>query len=671
MPIPREKLLEAQMARPARLRRRNMNARTLRELQPGRRRGAEATACAPDAVAFEAANDWDALRVRIPEDLRAAPLAEIDLSTRVQGYAAREGLVTVADIAARPSAVLRSAKNFGRRSIASLVAALKDHRRRLGALRARADLGLFARWKETLTDLDAAPRRVLTLRAGLGGRAQRFLRIGKALGVTRERARQIETCGVDELRAKGGAFVREAEGRFEAALARGACPLEELERDPWWSGATARPEAVAYFGERILDGVAHVVEARKRKWLARADQQAVDDAWAALERGVASLRLPAPLADVEALCDMHRPALGDALVSALFDRLQDRLHVESRGSARVVVAVGDSRAAAIVVLLSDSPTPLPVAEVRALTGSGAPPEEVLVFAGGRMGLERHIPDFDRLMRRLVPRAVDLMTREGPDRQWLAREILAALRRSSTVPPWLDPWQMSSLLRRSGKVRYLGRMRVALPGSPGSEERMHIHPAIVGILRANGGPMHRDELVARLDAKTGTSELTLKQALQSAPVYRVDEHRYGLLERDVPGGPSALADALEHIAAALARRRRGLGAVPLAAKVARLSADHARWGPQTCLAVCRADARFRVSRSGAVGLATWEDVRVPSRAELTRQCLEESGGRVSVEAIEARIHAHYGVRPTRATTAGIAKEAGAALRGGWVERVTRG
>jgi hypothetical protein len=664
--IPRRELL----AEPGLGRRSVRDARVLLEQRLGRRWGALARTSALGAVPFEAASDWDTLRARIPDDLRAAPLSEIALPARVKGYAAREGLVTVADLATRSKATLVSAKNSGNKSVTALVAALKAHRGRLAALRALADLGLFAGWKAVLLDLDAAARQVLTLRSGLGGRVEKLRTLGKMLGVTGERARQIEAGAVDALRAKGS-FVRAARERFEAALTRGGCPLEELEKDPWWSGATALPGAVEYFAERVLDGVAHVVEARKRKWLARADQQAVDEAWSALRRGVASLRAPAPLAEVEALCEVHRPALGDALVSALFDRLQDRLHVDSRGDERVVVAIGDSSVAATIVLLSESPTPLPTADVRALTGKAALPEEVLFFSGGRIGLEKHFPDFDRLVRELVPRAVDVMRREGPDRQWLASELLAALRASSAVPPWLDRWHMSSLLRRSGKVRYLGRMRVALPDATSSGERVHIHTALVGILRANGGPMHHDELVARLHAMTGTSDLTLKQALQCAPVFRIDEHRHGLLDRDVPGAPSALVDARDYVAALLARRRRGLGAVPLAAKIARLSADHARWGPQTCLAVLRTDARFRVSVAGAVGLATWDDVRVPSRVDLVRRCLEESGGKVSVEAVEASIQALYGMRPTRSTIAGMAHQVGAAIRGEWVERVARG
>ena len=57
----------------------------------------------------------------------------------------------------------------------------------------------------------------------------------------------------------------------------------------------------------------------------------------------------------------------------------------------------------------------------------------------------------------------------------------------------------------------------------------------------------------------------------------------------------------------------------------------------------------------------------TRAELLRQCLEEAGGRVSVEAVQRRIEAYYGEATDRVGIGLMANRFGAGLRGEWIER----
>ena len=86
-----------------------------------------------------------------------------------------------------------------------------------------------------------------------------------------------------------------------------------------------------------------------------------------------------------------------------------------------------------------------------------------------------------------------------------------------------------------------------------------------------------------------------------------------------------------------------------------------------MSVLRGDPRFRLSQSGAVGLAHWDTVRVPSRAEIVRECLQEADGRVTIEAVQRRIEAYYGAAPERITLGQMANRFGAVLRGEWLEQ----
>lgn len=92
----------------------------------------------------------------------------------------------------------------------------------------------------------------------------------------------------------------------------------------------------------------------------------------------------------------------------------------------------------------------------------------------------------------------------------------------------------------------------------------------------------------------------------------------------------------------------------------------------CLSVLRGDARFRLSTAGGIGLATWEDVRVPSRADVFRECLESSSGRLTVESVQKRIEENTdGDYPSRVGIGVIANRNGAVLRGDAIERVSAG
>jgi mRNA-degrading endonuclease RelE of RelBE toxin-antitoxin system len=610
---------------------------------------------------------WNQLRVSLPEALLSVSLDEIDFPRRVRSYITREGLRTLADLAQRSGTELSRSPNLGRRSIERIFEVVRDHLQRAHTIRERSTLGLLEAWKAWLQDQDSVPRMVLTLRSGLGGRAETLKSIGEILGVSRERVRQIEARLLEDL-SREKTWLADARARIDAVLGEGAVPLEALAADPWWAGIVAMPEALDYFGERLLVGPVRVVEIEERQCLARFTQEAVDEAWSALRRAAGQVPLPAPLAAFRGLVDPLRITLGSMLADTLFERLRALLHVEEGGAdGPRVIGFGTTNGAAILAVLRTSPAPLRADELWARFGRGHFPEEVLFFGSGLVGLDRHFPDFAAWMDRLVPAAIRVMEREGPERQWLASELLDELREEQELPEWLTQWHLGALLRRSGRVRYLGRLRVALPDAPDDGGRLLFHDELVRILRARGEPMLPDELFTELRRKTSVNELTVNQSLSRPPFLRCGGDLVGLIDRDLPGGAEALAEAMEHTATLLEHRQRGLGAAQMWTEVTRLSQAHARWSRDMCLSVLRGDARFWLSQSGAVGLSSWESVRVPRRGELVGQCIEEAGGRVSVDAVQRRIEAYYGEAPERFAIGALANRFGAVLRGEWIER----
>jgi mRNA-degrading endonuclease RelE of RelBE toxin-antitoxin system len=614
-----------------------------------------------------ASDDWNVLRLALPEALAATKLAEIDLPARVVTHMRTEGIATIGGLATRSRSQLLAAKNLGRSSIPQLVDALRLHMERLESAGMKAAMGLLESWKALLQEQDAVRRMVLTRRAGLGGPHETLQSVGEMLGVSRERVRQLETAVVTDLKRERF-WLDEVRRRLDAAVSDdGAIALDDLAADPWWASAAARPEALDYFGEALLDDAMRVITVEERQYLARCTPTTFEEAWDELRKRAAEVPLPAPLATFRGLTEALEPRVGRLLGSLLFERLGERLHVENaEGVEARVVGFGATQAVAILAMLRASPTPMRVEEVMARAGKQVP-DEVLYFDRGLIGLEQHFPDFRSWMEKVTTPALEVLQREPPERQWLAHEILEELRELLDLPEWLDHWHLAALLRRSGRLRYLGRNRFNLLDGAESQGRIHYLEELIRIVRDHGGPMAWDEVFAELRKKTTAPTGTVTTTLMRPPFVICDGDRVGLLDRDLPGGAAAMVEALEHVADVLERRGRGLGAAQVQSDVARLSQHHAKWPVETCMSVLRGDQRFRLSQSGAVGLAQWESVRVPARSEIVRQCLDESAGRVSVEAVQRRIEAYYGAAPDRLKVAAFANRFGAVLQGEWLER----
>lgn len=610
--------------------------------------------------------DWDTLRAALPDAIRGVALDVLDLPPRVRGYAEREGLRTVGDLAARSSRELRHAPSVGRRSVELLFEQIAVLEKRMETRARLADMGLLPSWKVLLLEQETVPRMAVTLRAGLGGHAETLRCIGETLGVSRERIRQLESRVIEDL-GRENLWLGAVRARVDAALPDGATPLSALAADPWWAGIAALPEALDYFGARVLGGEMHVVELDERAYLARCTQETLDEAWRSLRADAERVPVPAPLAVFEALREPLCQQIGGALAELLCERLRGLLHVETWAAEPRVTGVGDTQSAAMLAILRASPVPVHVEDLWARTGRRNPPDEVLVLGHGLVGLPQHFPDFEAWMDRLAPAATRVMEREAPERQWLGSELLEELREELDIPEWLTDWHLGSLLRRSEMARYLGRNRFALRELPEGRGRLLYHEELLRLLRERGAPMTREELTAELRRRTSVNDATLGLCLSRPQFLRCSAERVGLIERDLPGGAGALAEAIGHVAQVLEQRQLGLGTMQLWTELTRLGPAHAQWTPEMCLSVIRRDERFRLSQSGAVGLSTWESTRVPSRLALMRRRLDD--GRVTVEAMQRQIEAYYGEAPDRAGICLLAYNCGARLRGEWIERST--
>ena len=613
------------------------------------------------------AHGWNTLAKWLPADFADVRVREAMLPVRLLNHCERNNIATLGRLVACTRQELITAENVGRTTVSAGEAAIRGYVDSREAKRRRWEEGLVASWRSAMADLGAVERLVLTQRCALFGPQVTLEEVGELTGVTRERVRQIESSAIEEM-SHGGAWTTFLASRFEAVTgSTGAGRLDELANDPWWIRVNEVPAALQYLCEKLLDGRWDVVTVSEEHWLARVDNKVVEKAQRELQRFLKQVKLPAPLTAFDKVRTSVTKKVGPALSEALWREIEDSLEIDHQdGQDPMVLNAAGTKTRRLMAILRASTTPMRVADITDQMGRlSQMPDEVLFFGGGRIGLAQHFPDFESWVAQMAPLVLNVIREQGPDRQWLDSELLAEIADEVALPTWLDHWHLTAALRQTNELQYLGRGRFALPGAIEEGARIELKDRMVELVRANGEPMAEELLLTRLKEKIDFRDNTAKLATARPPFVKMDADRIGLMERDLPGGMEAIEEVGEHLQALLARRSRGLTLDDVCAEASRISQIHAKWSREMTLSVLRADARFRISRWGAVGLSEWESVRFPSRTDVVRRCLEAGDGRVTVEAAMDQIEAVYGLRPDRATLWGPVQQLGAKIVGDWV------
>jgi hypothetical protein len=162
-------------------------------------------------------------------------------------------------------------------------------------------------------------------------------------------------------------------------------------------------------------------------------------------------------------------------------------------------------------------------------------------------------------------------------------------------------------------------------------------------------------------------VTARNFVREAPFVRLDEQRVGLVARDIPGGPQAVAAAIETIVRALNETERGLTPHQATELVNATSSVHAGWSRELVVSVVRNEPRIRIDRSKNIGLDEWDDVRCPARAEFMRREVQKAGGSLPLRELTERMSSVYGNAPDRSSLGVLAAEVGLTIAGDVVSR----
>jgi len=539
---------------------------------------------------------------------------------------------------------------------------LSLNERRAARLAAHASLVEF--WRTAAQRLDATAALVLDQRAGLEGPPKRLHEIAKALGRSKQRVQQIED-GALRIVGEEGTLFAAIERRFLPHLREGARRVADLVGDdPWFDCFQDRPHFACFLLQRVFQVRLNRLTLDGEAVVATWEGAALHARWDPLVTALRGQRWPAPRSQLDALVREAAAPLGPVAEQIFSRRVADQVVLDGTDPA-VVVGYENKRHASIEAFLAEAPGPVSVAELTRRFGRRPLPRGAVHCDSGLVTLDRRLDGFDAFAARAVPACADWMRRHGPRRHWSCAELVDVAADLSGAPPWLNPWTLAAMCTRRAEVRYLGRSLIALSTAP--KVRTHMRDTVVEVLTSAGRPLSRDDLLGRVMHRRAVTSFALTKVLCSPPCVEVAPGLWGLRDRDLPGGEAAARHATDVVARALAARGSGLSTARALALVRALGAPLSAWSAPMVASVVRGDPRLRAAPYDAVGLAAWADIRLPSRAEVLRRCLDAGDGRVSLALVHAEIERSYGEPMGKKALAALVYAADARVTKGYVVR----
>lgn len=541
-------------------------------------------------------------RLALYPRLASLTVVELPLPTRMKNHAAREHIVSAADLVTRSWASLLQTDQLGcgtmHKSLEVLEAALVT-------ASLPDPLVTSEHWRAAmslcLAELEGDLRPILTRRAGLAGELPTLAQLGEELGVSRERIRQKEE------RAKERIRTRLARMPFRdrlAALVRDPLTLVTDLDDPFFAVDPEDEPAYALFVD-VLDSGIRLTRLDDRLFLTRLGETEARALWAQVEE--TPLRLTYPLAHTRLDAHFAETMPCTEEQATRFVRLLGSRFLCHGGEVR---GYGTRREDGVLAYLRAQPGPVHRSELETHLGRGAWPDDVVLIDRGMLTLRERVPGWQAWVERAGQLVARTMKEQAPDRHWTTYELVPVLAEQAEVPTWFNAWSLGALLKESEHTQYLGRNVVALAGEP--EVRTYLVDAVRSILERAGGPMPEREVHDAILQTRGLTETTWALLRLRAPFVLLGDVQLGIAPRDVPGGATALEAAVRAIASALHEEQIGWDRHEVERFFRDLGAPWSAWGSRLARSVLRLSGMFRLTRAGGVGLAEWSDARVPLR-----------------------------------------------------------
>ena len=583
-----------------------------------------------------------------PPWLAERELTALKLPVRANNVFQVSGIKTVRDLAHWSPEALMKQPNFGRKSLRGtlqmLTAALNDGPLLPATAEATPESSrLLTEVRRSLLSFTDRERDVLVRRLGYETAPETLQEVADDYGVTREGIRQIEARATKK-------WIRESswddvlEQKISRLLVGRSFPLpvagvEAI--DTWFEGVSSnraffRNLVQAVCNDRIhmfrIDGLYYLSLMTEEIW-----ERTVSEASALLSSG-AGQEWSEDYA--RSLVQGLLPDTAKEFGTLLWEKSSRLCHFSSaQDGSRILTSYGRGADQLVEAILAESESPLHYTEIaeRASLRQGrsmdprrahsAASNVGFLFARGTYGLAQHVPLSDEKMLHICTEAEDIVCSEVLVRQWHTAEIHSELsERLLEGYSGMDKYVINIALEKSKILRPLGKMIWTVAGEETNDQaRIHIHQAVIEIVKAAGRPLSTSEIKERLTAVRGVSEFFMISPVD--PLIRVEPGVWGINDRDVPLSREVQRELVERLVCVLDKDNRGV-------HVSELSDILPLRGcaPDAILSIAIQDVRLSIAQGRYVYLAEWGSPRRESIGHAVSAVLEGADGPLALRTI---------------------------------------
>lgn len=603
----------------------------------------------------------------VPPWLAKRELISIELPVRANNVFQISCIKTVRDLADWSPEELLNQSNFGRKSLRdtlqALMTALNDGPPLPATEEAIPESGrLLTEVRRSLLSFTDRERDVLVRRLGFETAPETLQELADDYGVTRERIRQIEGRATKKW-IRDSSWDDVLEQKLSRLLIGRSFPLPVAgveAVDAWFEGVSSnrvffRNLVRAVCDERIhifhIDGLYYFSLMREETW-----ERTVSEASALLSSG----------AGQEWSEDYARslvlgllPDTAKEFGTLLWEKSSRLCHFSfAQDGSHILTSYGRGADQVVEAILTESASPLhytDIAERASLRqGRNMDPRRAhsaasnvgFLFARGTYGLAQHVPLSDEQMLQVCTEAEDIVYSEELGRQWHTSEILSELsERLNDSYSRLDKYVLDIALEGSKILRPLGKMIWTAAGKETIDQtRIHIHRAVIEIVKAAGRPLSTSEIKERLTAVRGVGEFFMISPVD--PLVRVEPGVWGINDRDVPLSRAEQCELVDRLVRVLDGSKRGIHVSELS-KVLPLRGCT----PDAFLSIAIQDGRLSIAQGRYVYLAGWGSPRRETISHAVSAVLEGTVRPLSLAKIARLVEERIGRKIDKSVISG--------------------
>lgn len=488
-------------------------------------------------------------------------------------------------------------------------------------------------------------RGIWAARIGFRCEVQILQQIATAVGLTRERVRQIEVKIYNKVRRHvfwtelANRLTDHLEGRISPLLLNGISAI-----DPWFKGVEELKEPMREVFHHLMMDKFAILDINEAPFITQLPMAN----WVyAVSSGKTLLR---EMVSEKVTEDYARVQIG-TLIKGRGEELRDELWATVSASAmwaqkangkRILVGYGRTAEAVVAAILESAGHPLHYEEIhrRCKLVSKKEHEEraihhaarnvAVLYKRGTYGLLSHCPLTSKDLALIEAEVEDIAAGADPSKQWHTSELLdELLERGFDFDGKLTKYIINIALRKSKSFANMRRMVWGYKDSwqASAASRLDMRQAVMALLEEAGRPLNTLEIREKLESERG-----LNNHFQIHPqgnLIRLGTGLWGLANRDIKANnPDALLDQL---ASHLQATQEGLHAGEVASVLGDVQEDDA-----LALLGLVKQKGMRRDRAQYVYLSSWEDSRRTWPARAVEQTLDAHPEGITIEQVRLEV-----------------------------------